>query len=203
MKNLSNKRLRISLTPACNLWCLFCSNEGSTYDDRKSQPANLDLVFSLGNLLLKNTDLDSIDFSGGEPTLHPDFTQRRYDLINWTKTHPQAKFTLHSNGIRLFPEVIDAVKESFVKLGVSVNSLNFDIWNRITNSQGLYSVKEQRRKFRSLLTNLNYLSRQGIGEKVFMKSVVVRRSEEHTSELQSHSFISYAVFCLKKKNQYN
>src|SRR6056300_1970196 len=27
------------------------------------------------------------------------------------------------------------------------------------------------------------------------------RSEEHTSELQSHSEISYAVFCLKKKNK--
>src|SRR5213080_5192228 len=27
----------------------------------------------------------------------------------------------------------------------------------------------------------------------------VPRSEEHTSELQSHSGISYAVFCLKKK----
>src|SRR5881296_4110469 len=27
------------------------------------------------------------------------------------------------------------------------------------------------------------------------------RSEEHTSELQSHSNISYAVFCLKKKNK--
>src|SRR6056300_1086060 len=27
-----------------------------------------------------------------------------------------------------------------------------------------------------------------------------RRSEEHTSELQSHSEISSAVFCLKKKN---
>src|SRR5210317_2517340 len=26
-----------------------------------------------------------------------------------------------------------------------------------------------------------------------------QRSEEHTSELQSHSEISYAVFCLKKK----
>src|ERR1051326_9380734 len=26
----------------------------------------------------------------------------------------------------------------------------------------------------------------------------VGRSEEHTSELQAHSFISYAVFCLKK-----
>src|ERR1051326_9497280 len=29
----------------------------------------------------------------------------------------------------------------------------------------------------------------------------VMRSEEHTSELQSHSFISYAVFCLKKKKK--
>ena len=28
----------------------------------------------------------------------------------------------------------------------------------------------------------------------------VARSEEHTSELQSLSRISYAVFCLKKKN---
>src|ERR1051326_9283461 len=27
------------------------------------------------------------------------------------------------------------------------------------------------------------------------------RSEEHTSELQSHSFISSAVFCLKKKQE--
>ena len=31
------------------------------------------------------------------------------------------------------------------------------------------------------------------------KSTLLSRSEEHTSELQSHSFISYAVFCLKKK----
>src|ERR1051326_9328593 len=29
------------------------------------------------------------------------------------------------------------------------------------------------------------------------------RSEEHTSELQSHSFISYAVFCLKKNKTKN
>ena len=27
------------------------------------------------------------------------------------------------------------------------------------------------------------------------------RSEEHTSELQSHWYISYAVFCLKKKKK--
>src|SRR5881227_4450608 len=30
-----------------------------------------------------------------------------------------------------------------------------------------------------------------------------RRSEEHTSELQSRTVISYAVFCLKKKKKKN
>src|SRR3546814_9661793 len=33
-------------------------------------------------------------------------------------------------------------------------------------------------------------------------SAHLRRSEEHTSELQSLMRISYAVFCLKKKNNY-
>src|SRR3546814_2292499 len=32
-------------------------------------------------------------------------------------------------------------------------------------------------------------------------AIVVERSEEHTSELQSLMRISYAVFCLKKKKQ--
>jgi len=31
-------------------------------------------------------------------------------------------------------------------------------------------------------------------------ALLVHRSEEHTSELQSRFGISYAVFCLKKKN---
>src|SRR3546814_7605571 len=34
-------------------------------------------------------------------------------------------------------------------------------------------------------------------------SARVRRSEEHTSELQSLMRISYAVFCLKQKNKKN
>src|SRR3546814_1012566 len=34
-------------------------------------------------------------------------------------------------------------------------------------------------------------------------STSLLRSEEHTSELQSLMRISYAVFCLKKKNTYN
>src|SRR3546814_6485638 len=39
--------------------------------------------------------------------------------------------------------------------------------------------------------------------KVPWQSVQKARSEEHTSELQSLMRISYAVFCLKKKNKQN
>ena len=41
-------------------------------------------------------------------------------------------------------------------------------------------------------------------EKLYCRklSKAITRSEEHTSELQSHSFISYAVFCLKKKKKH-
>src|SRR3546814_5970739 len=35
------------------------------------------------------------------------------------------------------------------------------------------------------------------------RSLAAKRSEEHTSELQSLMRISYAVFCLKKKRIYN
>src|SRR3546814_8118504 len=38
-------------------------------------------------------------------------------------------------------------------------------------------------------------------EQLDVRSGPTRRSEEHTSELQSLMRISYAVFCLKKKNQ--
>src|SRR3546814_7083039 len=36
--------------------------------------------------------------------------------------------------------------------------------------------------------------------RVYRAGLYLRRSEEHTSELQSLMRISYAVFCLKKKN---
>src|ERR1051326_5397461 len=54
------------------------------------------------------------------------------------------------------------------------------------------------------LTGLEEKARQTGASEVYIEDmreefVSQYRSEEHTSELQSHSFISYAVFCLKQK----
>src|SRR3546814_9676606 len=50
-----------------------------------------------------------------------------------------------------------------------------------------------------MAAHITYLSEEGLTEK-FGRRLQARRSEEHTSELQSLMRISYAVFCLKKKN---
>src|SRR3546814_1272915 len=46
-----------------------------------------------------------------------------------------------------------------------------------------------------------FLDAAGVRERA-ARSNLEKRSEEHTSELQSLMRISYAVFCLKKKKQY-
>src|SRR3546814_4788409 len=47
------------------------------------------------------------------------------------------------------------------------------------------------------------ISKDRLADRVGMLVDSVQRSEEHTSELQSLMRISYAVFCLKKKNYKN
>src|SRR3546814_12246511 len=51
-----------------------------------------------------------------------------------------------------------------------------------------------------LLPRRNQLQRRFVGQDPRVAKAAEIRSEEHTSELQSLMRISYAVFCLKKKN---
>src|SRR3546814_8321334 len=51
------------------------------------------------------------------------------------------------------------------------------------------------------VTSIDDLLRPDHGEPVRWEGEALRRSEEHTSELQTLMRISYAVFCLKKKNR--
>src|SRR3546814_10272191 len=48
-----------------------------------------------------------------------------------------------------------------------------------------------------------YLATMIVGQSDVSQRRICRRSEEHTSELQSLMRISYAVFCLKKKKKQN
>src|SRR5881296_4747540 len=56
--------------------------------------------------------------------------------------------------------------------------------------------------FRSYASDVDVLFVHAISDGAAHETATraAHRSEEHTSELHSHSNISYAVFCLKKKN---
>lgn len=180
----SKIRLRISLTPKCNSWCVFCSNEGSSYADKFNGHADIDLVIKLCEMLIKSTTLKMIDFSGGEPTIHPDFTSGDFKLVDWTKKYPQVRFSIHSNGIALTPTIIDRIKDSFSRLGVSVNSFVFPTWNKISNLNDYFKEDVQAGKFKKLHENLEYLTQQQIGDKVFIKSVIMRGINDSEEELK-------------------
>ncbi len=186
MNDLFKKlRLRISLSPNCNISCFFCSNEGACYSSKKNSSPDLKKIIKLNDMLIKNTSLNQIDFSGGEPLLHPDFLEKKYKLIEWTKKYPNVRFSLHTNGINLFPEVIDKIKDNFSRIGISLHSTNFESWNKITNPNNSIPKNLQKDKFNKIIDNLEYLSKQNIGKKVFLKSVIMRGVNDSVEELKS------------------
>jgi len=181
---LAKLRLRLSLTPKCNAWCIFCSNEGSSYSAKCEGHADIDQIIKMSDMLIKNTPLRSIDFSGGEPTIHPDICSENSKLFKWTKKHPDTRFSLHTNGINLKPHIVDQIKDNFSRIGISVNSLKFETWNKITNLNNTFPIDIQKNKFKSLEDNLEYLARQNIGEKIFLKSVVMKGINDSDEELK-------------------
>ena len=65
---------------------------------------------------------------------------------------------------------------------------------------GLTSLDELKQKVREgLESQLKRDIEKRYKDQLVKHLVNTHRSEEHTSELQSHWYISYAVFCLKKK----
>src|SRR3546814_4982675 len=79
-------------------------------------------------------------------------------------------------------------------LGYTADHLFGEIWNR----EGL-SFRDRRLLLIGLLVGRGLHDVIDIQMEAALKNEELR-SEEHTSELQSLMRISYAVFCLKKKN---
>src|SRR3546814_4738315 len=85
-------------------------------------------------------------------------------------------------------------------------------WVQATESVGLQiataeqtaAVKQRQELMKSIGGNAKAITeylKASKGTKEEAAAAAAKRSEEHTSELQSLMRISYAVFCLKKKTQ--
>src|SRR3546814_9445057 len=92
--------------------------------------------------------------------------------------------------------IVGTITLPFRLLGVLIGSLLFSIVVECIGMHLFWKDQGWRHSQQMLQYEVGHLSSH------FTRSVVVQepRSEEHTSELQSLMRISYAVFCLKKKN---
>ena len=105
---------------------------------------------------------------------------------------------LISQGVLFSANQLDSLKNI---LGNDISdSLRFEIYNRIfpiVVKQNIDSAKNCLSIQKLILKKAKF--NEATNNEFFID--IYNRSEEHTSELQSHSFISYAVFCLKKKKK--
>src|SRR3546814_5164727 len=82
---------------------------------------------------------------------------------------------------------------------LSTQEIDLKAWDR-ANAQMVDSFIETGSDLLSMLTKDSVIAARARAEASAAETAIGRRSEEHTSELQSLMRISYAVFCLKKKN---
>ena len=103
----------------------------------------------------------------------------------------------------------DEENDNFVELDTILDEENSTVSVETTHFSKYMIVdgKEWYRAWQDIYTKINESKGQHVPNATVLISKssniynVNNRSEEHTSELQSRSFISYAVFCLKKKKK--
>jgi len=122
--------LRISLTPACNLSCIYCHKEGEKSPREQISAGDIAEVLQAAATF----EIRSVKFTGGEPLLRP-------DLIEIVKAVPRGmESSLTTNGT-LLADCASALKSAGLRrVNVSLDSLNPDTYKRITGIDRLSDV---------------------------------------------------------------
>src|SRR3546814_4280587 len=88
----------------------------------------------------------------------------------------------------------------------SLETLRVDLPDQVEINEAVVDRGDQRVGARRHVARKHIVAPRRVGDEIIRAfgkpgDLGVQRSEEHTSELQSLMRISYAVFCLKKKNK--
>jgi uncharacterized radical SAM superfamily Fe-S cluster-containing enzyme len=90
----------IEIVNSCNLACPTCfadSPVGASGAKLDAIPV-VDLQRRIEGVIARKGQIEILQLSGGEPTLHPEF----FELLAWTQTHPDIGYVLlNTNGVRI------------------------------------------------------------------------------------------------------
>jgi GTP 3',8-cyclase len=124
--------IRVSLTPNCNLSCIYCHKEGEK--SPKEQLSAEDIAEILR--VAAKFEIRSVKFTGGEPLLRP-------DLVTIVQSVPAGmESSLTTNGTLLADLARDLKASGLRRVNVSIDSLNPETYKKITGVDNLSDVLE-------------------------------------------------------------
>ncbi len=115
MEKLSTCLALIEIVHSCNLACPTCyadSPVGAAGNALHYEPLD-GLQQRIDGVIARKGRIEILQFSGGEPTLHPQFFQ----LLVWAMTHPSIDYiVLNTNGVRIAKDAAFAaeLQEKFI-----------------------------------------------------------------------------------------
>jgi len=124
--------LRVSLTPKCNLSCIYCHREGENLPGSPLSGAEIAEVLRVA----AGFGIRSVKFTGGEPMIRP-------DLIEIIKSVPDGmESSITTNGTLLAGLASDLKQAGLRRVNVSIDSLNPETYKKIAGTDRLDDVLE-------------------------------------------------------------
>lgn len=122
--------LRISLTPQCNLSCVYCHREGEKKQGSQLSAEDIAEILRVA----AHFGIRSVKFTGGEPLLRP-------DLVEIIESVPQGiESSITTNGTLLADLASDLKRAGLKRVNVSLDSLNRETYKKITGTDRLGDV---------------------------------------------------------------
>ncbi len=122
--------LRVSLTPKCNLSCIYCHKEGEKSPKDQLSAEEIAEILRVA----AKFEIRSVKFTGGEPLLRP-------DLLEIVQSVPAGmESSLTTNGT-LLADLASGLKDvGLRRVNVSLDSLNPETYKKITGIDKLSDV---------------------------------------------------------------
>lgn len=158
-------KVRILVTNKCNYKCAFCHNEGQ---EKVSSLQKLNVRdFELIVDALKNESLSELNFSGGEPFLHPDMVE----MITYARENLKCDISCATNLSRIKDEQIKSMTGLNIKLNVQFPYVSPDDFR---NSTGIGQIER-------VISNIDTCLSAGI--EVGLNTVIQSNDVDRTRQL--------------------
>lgn len=128
--NRTVTNIRISLTPKCNLRCIYCHAEGEVAPDYEMSVEEIAEILRVA----AGFEMKSVKFTGGEPLMRRDLVE----IVESVPGHMESSLT--TNGTLLAPIASELKEAGLSRVNVSLDSLRPERYAEITGRDRLGDV---------------------------------------------------------------